>query len=117
MKSRKTFLLRISPDLFAALEAWAQREFRSVNGQIEYLLREAVRRCGQTVSAETESDAPEDAARAEDRKADKSVRDRRQIGQPSPHVGFAEWLAACLVHRGNRAALAVGSVQAAISGR
>ena len=42
MKSRKPFLLRISPDLYDKLEAWAQQELRSVNGQIEYLLKEAV---------------------------------------------------------------------------
>jgi hypothetical protein len=54
MKPRKSFLLRISPELYAELESWAQREFRSVNGQIEYLLREAVRRRGRTVSAEEE---------------------------------------------------------------
>jgi hypothetical protein len=41
---RKTFLLRISPDLYAALEKWAADELRSVNAQIEYLLTEAVRR-------------------------------------------------------------------------
>jgi hypothetical protein len=44
MKSRKAFALRIDPDLFVQLEAWAQQEFRSVNGQIEFVLREAVRR-------------------------------------------------------------------------
>ena len=42
-KPRKAFLLRIDPSLFAELEKWAADEFRSVNGQIEYLLREAVR--------------------------------------------------------------------------
>ncbi len=47
MKPRKTFLLRISPELYEALEAWAQQEFRSVNGQIEYLLKESVRRRGR----------------------------------------------------------------------
>jgi len=46
MKSRKPFLLRISPELYQALEAWAQQELRSVNGQIEYLLKEAVRKRG-----------------------------------------------------------------------
>jgi hypothetical protein len=40
---RKTFLLRISPDLWRELEAWSADELRSVNGQIEFLLREAVR--------------------------------------------------------------------------
>ena len=44
MKSRKGFLLRVDPALYAELEGWAQQEFRSVNGQIEYLLREAVQR-------------------------------------------------------------------------
>jgi hypothetical protein len=41
---RKQFLLRIDPGLWDDLEAWAADELRSVNGQIEYLLREAVRR-------------------------------------------------------------------------
>lgn len=44
MTKRKTFLLRLSPELYAALEAWAQQEMRSVNSQMEYILREAVRR-------------------------------------------------------------------------
>jgi hypothetical protein len=52
MKSRKPFLLRISPELYAALEAWAQQELRSVNGQIEYVLKEAVRKRGRTVRVE-----------------------------------------------------------------
>jgi hypothetical protein len=39
---RKPFLLRIDPALWAELEAWAQDELRSVNGQIEYVLRQAV---------------------------------------------------------------------------
>jgi hypothetical protein len=42
MAARKPFLLRIDPELWADLEAWAQDELRSVNGQIEYLLRQAV---------------------------------------------------------------------------
>lgn len=44
MAERKSFLLRISPELWAELEAWAATELRSVNGQIEYLLRDAVQR-------------------------------------------------------------------------
>ncbi|HEY2839067.1 MAG TPA: hypothetical protein VGJ26_07965 [Pirellulales bacterium] len=48
MKPRKTFLLRMSPELYAELEAWSQQEMRSVNGQIEYLLHDAViRRRGE----------------------------------------------------------------------
>ncbi len=41
-EDRKAFLLRIDPRLWAQLEAWAAAELRSVNGQIEYLLRQAV---------------------------------------------------------------------------
>jgi hypothetical protein len=44
MKERKSFLLRINPELYVALEEWAQQELRSVNGQIEYVLKEAVAR-------------------------------------------------------------------------
>ena len=39
---RKPFLLRIPPDLWNELERWAADDLRSVNGQIEFLLREAV---------------------------------------------------------------------------
>ena len=41
-EERKPFLLRIPPDLWVELEKWAAAELRSVNGQIEYLLRQAV---------------------------------------------------------------------------
>jgi hypothetical protein len=60
MKSRKSFLIRIDPALYDALEAWAQQDFRSVNGQIEFVLREAVaRRRRRPDSAASE---PADAA-------------------------------------------------------
>jgi len=42
MAERKSFLLRIDPELWADLELWAKDELRSVNGQIEYLLKQAV---------------------------------------------------------------------------
>lgn len=42
MEPRKSFLLRMDPALWADLERWAQEELRSVNGQIEYILRQAV---------------------------------------------------------------------------
>jgi hypothetical protein len=44
MSERKSFLLRVDASLWAELEAWAQDELRSVNGQIEYLLRDAVQK-------------------------------------------------------------------------
>jgi hypothetical protein len=44
---RKTLLLRISPELHELLERWAADELRSVNAQIEYLLKDAARRAGR----------------------------------------------------------------------
>ena len=44
---RKAVLLRIAPELHAALEQWAADELRSVNAQIEYLLTDAVRKAGR----------------------------------------------------------------------
>ena len=44
MAARKQYLLRIDPDLWAEVESWAADELRSVNAQVEYILRDAVRR-------------------------------------------------------------------------
>ena len=44
MTARKQFLLRVDPELWKQLEAWAGDELRSVNAQVEFLLRDAVRR-------------------------------------------------------------------------
>lgn len=43
MPERKPFLLRLDPETFAALQAWAADDLRSVNGQVEFLLRRALR--------------------------------------------------------------------------
>lgn len=60
-RPRKAFLLRLDPGVWDELEAWAQQEMRSVNGQIEYLLRDAVRRRKNQAPPEepSEDDAPE----------------------------------------------------------
>ena len=42
MKERKAFLMRIDPALWAELDAWAQDDLRSVNGQVEMILKQAV---------------------------------------------------------------------------
>ncbi len=44
---KKNFPLRIDPVIFAAIERWAADELRSVNGHIEYLLRESLRKAGR----------------------------------------------------------------------
>jgi len=43
-KQKKQILLRIDPELWNDLNRWAQDELRSLNGQMEYVLREAVRK-------------------------------------------------------------------------
>jgi len=47
MPERKPFLLRIDPQLLAALQRWASDDLRSLNGQIEFVLRDALLRSGR----------------------------------------------------------------------
>jgi len=47
MAPKKNFPLRIDPKLYEVLERWASDELRSINGHIEFLLREAARRAGR----------------------------------------------------------------------
>ncbi|MBD1394728.1 Arc family DNA binding domain-containing protein [Mucilaginibacter glaciei] len=42
MAEKKAFVLRINPDVLKEIEAWGADEFRSTNGQIEYLLQQAL---------------------------------------------------------------------------
>lgn len=52
MAERKPFLLRIDPAVFKALEKWAADDLRSVNGQIEFLLRKALVDSGRSKDGE-----------------------------------------------------------------
>ena len=49
MSARKPFLLRLDPAVLAAVEKWAADDLRSVNAQVEFLLREALRKSGRTL--------------------------------------------------------------------
>ena len=55
--SRKAFLLRLDPAVAAAIEALAAQELRSVNGQIEWLLREALAKRGRAVTTTSRTNA------------------------------------------------------------
>ena len=55
MEPRKSFLLRIDGKLYKELEAWAQEEMRSVNGQIEFLLKQMVEKRKGSKRSEKES--------------------------------------------------------------
>lgn len=56
-KERQAFILRISPEILKAVEKWADDEFRSVNGQIEYLLNEALKKSGRLQKNNTDPKA------------------------------------------------------------
>ncbi|HPF20240.1 MAG TPA: hypothetical protein PLC88_02745 [Syntrophomonas sp.] len=47
MSAKKSFLLRINPNLFEVYESWAADELRSVNAHLEFILREAAVRAGR----------------------------------------------------------------------
>lgn len=60
---RKAFLLRVDPSLWREIEKWSADELRSVNGQIEFILREAVRRrCGPAAAPPAPASGPPPAA-------------------------------------------------------
>jgi hypothetical protein len=54
MGSRKAFALRIDEQILAAMQRWANDDLRSMNGQIEFLLREALRQQGRLPKAKKE---------------------------------------------------------------
>jgi hypothetical protein len=47
MANKKVFMLRLNPEVYEALEKWAADEFRSVNGQIEWVLDKTLRDAGR----------------------------------------------------------------------
>ncbi len=51
MAEKKAFALRLGADVMEALQRWADDELRSVNGQVEYVLRDALRRAGRLKAA------------------------------------------------------------------
>lgn len=59
MAERKAFLLRLDPALHAALQRWADEEMRSLNGQLEFLLRGELQRAGRLPRAGTDDPRPE----------------------------------------------------------
>lgn len=50
MAQKKPFVLRLDPELLKAVEKWAGDEFRSTNGQIEWILHKALREAGRLKS-------------------------------------------------------------------
>lgn len=53
---KKSFVIRIDPRKFSAIEKWASDEFRSTNGQIEWILDQALRKFGRIRMTDEKSD-------------------------------------------------------------
>lgn len=64
MAERKSFLLRLDPRVYEALQIWAKDELRSLNGQIEFLLRNDLAAAGRSrKSGGSPGDGPESSQR------------------------------------------------------
>lgn len=59
MAERKPFLLRVDPALLEALQRWANDDLRSLNGQIEFVLRKAVQQAGRAKDPSNPPDPPD----------------------------------------------------------
>ncbi len=60
MKKKKSFVLRIDPEKMEALEKWAADEFRSINGQIEWIIDQALRRSGRLKKKKEQHESDQD---------------------------------------------------------
>jgi len=56
-KDTKSFILRIDSATMAAIEQWAADEFRSTNGQLQWIISEALRKSGRMKKTDTKNDA------------------------------------------------------------
>lgn len=54
MSKKKPFVLRLDPEMLGAIEKWAADDFRSTNGQMEWLLHEALRKAGRVPKKKAE---------------------------------------------------------------
>ena len=60
MVKKKSFVLRIDPDVYDAIEKWAAQEFRSANGQIEWIITKALRDARRTVEKTSKEEPGEE---------------------------------------------------------
>jgi hypothetical protein len=60
MAKKKSFVLRLDPDVYDAIEKWAAQEFRSANGQIEWIIDKALRDARRPVEKTLDADATDE---------------------------------------------------------
>jgi hypothetical protein len=56
MNKKKPFVLRLNEEILKEVEKWASDEFRSTNGQLEWMIREALRKAGRLRKTDTSND-------------------------------------------------------------
>lgn len=66
MAEKKAFPFRMNPDVYAAIEKWAADEFRSVNGQLEWIIARALREAGRLHTSATEISNPPHATETQE---------------------------------------------------
>lgn len=59
MGAKKSFVLRIDEDMLKAVEKWASDEFRSTNGQLEWMINDALKRAGRKIKSIDKQDESE----------------------------------------------------------
>ena len=67
MAERKPFLLRLDPALLEALQRWANDEFRSLSGQVEFLLTKVLREAGRVKGGGVSGRAPRGKGKGDER--------------------------------------------------
>ncbi len=77
MPAKKSYPLRIHPDVLEAMKRWSDDELRSVNAQIEYVLREALRKSGRL--RETRANPVETMPEGEEKKGVTYARPQMEI--------------------------------------
>ena len=60
MAKRESYLLRIDPGVLAALRRWAEDDLRSLNGQLEWILRSALKEAGRLPKPKSQGDSNEE---------------------------------------------------------
>ncbi len=66
MAAKKVFMLRIAPEVYEALERWAADEFRSVNGQVEWIVEKALSAAGRNPRKKTGTPLQDAAIKPDD---------------------------------------------------
>jgi hypothetical protein len=62
MAAKKSFVLRMNEDTYAALEKWAADEFRSVNGQLEWLIDKMLKEAGRSPKGQKDKTLKKDSS-------------------------------------------------------